>query len=198
MEISTTRLFISLATPRSKIASQGSFFCCIIQVSDQNSKYLFNKQQNFNTMEGSSTTKPRDQHTHTDQIPHLSTPNENRTPQQTHMMNVTSCSENQTSQQTPVTNGVLCPPWAWNFEIMGQSIIIPKGKRGKRRARNTWSMLDILDATPPSANVTNPTTIRQASDVDASNLMLLAGVCERAQTKGLDELILECKKIKLR
>lgn len=169
-------------------------------------------------MEGSSTTKPRDQHSHMDQIPHLSTPNENKTPQQIHMMNVSSCSENQTPQrtinatscienqtpqrtidvttssenqtpqQTLVTNGVLCPPWAPSFEIMGHSIIIPKGKRGKRRARNTWSMLDISDATPPSANVTNPTTNRQAFDVDASNLMLLAEVCEKAQTKGLDEL----------
>jgi len=51
-----------------------------------------------------------------------------------------------------------------------------------------------LDDTLPSANVINLTTNRQASDVDASNLMLLAEVREKTQIKGLDELILECKK----
>lgn len=77
---------------------------------------------------------------------------------------------------------------------MEHSIIIPKGKRGKRRAQNTWSNLHILDSTPPSANLINSTTTRQASDVDASNLILLVEVCEKAQMKGLNELILECKK----
>jgi hypothetical protein len=51
-----------------------------------------------------------------------------------------------------------------------------------------------LGNTPSSANVINLTTNRQAPDVDASNLMLLAEVCEKTQMKGLDELILECKK----
>ena len=57
-------------------------------------------------------------------------------------------------------------------------------------------MLDILDATPSDADVINPSTSIQASDVDVSNLMLLAEVCEGVQMKGLDELILERKKIR--
>jgi len=50
-------------------------------------------------MEGSSTTKACDQHSHAEQMPRLSTPIENKTPQQIHMMNVTSCNENQTPLQ---------------------------------------------------------------------------------------------------
>ena len=72
-------------------------------------------------------------------------------------------------------------------------IVKPKGKRGKMKAQNTWFMSDILDATPSNADVINPTTSIQASDVDVSNLMLLAEVCEKTQMKGLDELFLEQK-----
>ena len=94
-----------------------------------------------------------------------------------------------------MTNGDFRPPWKLDIESTKHSIIIPKGRRGKRRARKTWFMSDILDATPSSADVINLTTSVQAPDVDVSNLMLLAEVCERAQMKGLDELILERKKI---
>ena len=114
----------------SKILCQGS--CCIIKVCDQNSKYFYNKPQKFSTMEGCSTTKPRDQHSRTNEDPDVSTPNETKTPQQTPMVNVTSscnenqtfsqmkdvplCNENQTHQQNPVTNGVSCPPWVLDIE----------------------------------------------------------------------------------
>lgn len=156
-------------------------------------------------MEGSSATKLRDQHSQEDQTPNASiTPqqiemtnvtscNENQTLQQ--MTNVTSCNENQTLQQT--TNVTSCNENQPNGEIMGHSIIIPKRKRGQRRAGNTWSMLGTLEATPPSAGIMNQATNSQASDIDAYNMMLLAEVCEQVQMKGLDELILEYERLSI-